>query len=835
MTDSDEGTLRPGRQFSRRWWLQSLAVGAASTIGVAGTSRGQQAVTIRWEFETDGAIEYSSPTVVDGTVYIGSDDDFVYAVDAETGTQEWRTEVGPTQRSSPMVVDGVCFIGSKDAYLYALNAETGDVLWRYETGDMIRTSPTVVDATVYVGSNDEAIHAVDAETGTEHWTVDLGDVIRSSPTVADGTVYVSPGDNTSREHLYALDAETGDEQWQLQTDHLLNSSPTVADGTVYVGGWDETVYAIDSVDGSEVWRVETESGVDSSPTVAEGTVYIGADESLMALDAETGAQEWTFGTDDQMRSSPTVAGDNVYFGAGVLSGGTIYAVNKNSGQYRWDVPVEAAYSSPTVVDGIIYVGGGQTLYAFDGRRVGSPDSEGSRADLGTFGHHNGWRYSDQTIEIDPVAGSRGFEPATDAFGFPNWSGETGCETYPEPNSCSEDATFELSFNTVGLQTVRDALSEWSISMPSTQLKMSALAARALVVRQSVSNGHCYGIVFAAKEYAADPSALPEDIDSASDIPRPSDAYESVGEKIRQYHVSQKLSSEVFWATMCEFWFGAIDYESAADDVMDALDDGTAALLLGQSDADGAHQVLAYDYVENDGTIEFHLYDPNVPAYKHQEAIENDETLMHTYVVDAETGEPTDPHQGYDQYAYVDPDLSLEAAGALTSTPEELFGQFDLSSVFTLHSPATLAVDAPDDATVVQPTENAYDGVLSDAAIVLGAQPEAIEVTVIGDGEGEYSLDAVSADGDQVVVDDTVTDTIGAEERYAFRLSGTEDAEGSLTRSDGDTTVRRDTEAESDSLPSGSDGLPLWGSVAGGVGLLGGAGAYLYRRVSGDKE
>jgi len=54
--------------------------------------------------------------------------------------------------SSPTIVDGIVFVGSNDGNLYAVDAATGEEHWRFETGDKIRSSPTVVDGTVYIGS-----------------------------------------------------------------------------------------------------------------------------------------------------------------------------------------------------------------------------------------------------------------------------------------------------------------------------------------------------------------------------------------------------------------------------------------------------------------------------------------------------------------------------------------------------------------------------------------------------------------------------------------------------------------------------------------------------------
>ena len=80
-----------------------------------------------------------------------------------TGSKEWAFETGDLVQSSPTVVDGTAFVGSWDNNLYAVDAETGSEEWAFETGGSVYSSPTVVGGTVFVGSHDNNLYAVDAE------------------------------------------------------------------------------------------------------------------------------------------------------------------------------------------------------------------------------------------------------------------------------------------------------------------------------------------------------------------------------------------------------------------------------------------------------------------------------------------------------------------------------------------------------------------------------------------------------------------------------------------------------------------------------------------------
>jgi outer membrane protein assembly factor BamB len=316
-------------------------------------------VESRWRFETRGIVQ-SSPAVSEGTVYIGSGDNHVYAIDRETGQEKWRFESGDGVNSSPAVAEGTVYVGSRDDHLYAIDAETGQEKWRSESG--FGASPTVAGGTVYVGgSRDSYVHAIDAETGQEKWRFETGDWTLSSPTVVRETVYIGSGDS----HVYGIDRETGEQEWSFETEGIVQSSPAVSGGTVYIGSGDNHVYAIDRETGKEEWSFEAGDEVDSSPAVAEGTVYVGSrDDNVYAIDAETGQEKWRYETGGDVTSSPAVAGGTVYVGS---LDDHIYAIDAETGQEKWHFRAEDWIAfHPAVSEGTVYVGShDHNVYAID--------------------------------------------------------------------------------------------------------------------------------------------------------------------------------------------------------------------------------------------------------------------------------------------------------------------------------------------------------------------------------------------------------------------------------------------------------------------------------------
>lgn len=72
----------------------------------------------------------------------------------------WKYKTGSGVFSSPAVVDGRVYVGSNDGYIYCLSADSGDLIWKYETGSYVPSSPTVSGGRVYVGSDDNYIYCL---------------------------------------------------------------------------------------------------------------------------------------------------------------------------------------------------------------------------------------------------------------------------------------------------------------------------------------------------------------------------------------------------------------------------------------------------------------------------------------------------------------------------------------------------------------------------------------------------------------------------------------------------------------------------------------------------
>ena len=313
-------------------------------------TRGSGSILPIWEFKCEDEVR-SSPTVANGTLYVGAYDNNLYALDAKTGEFQWKFPTDGGIAATPCVWKERILFGSEDRLLYAVSAHGGRILWTCPTEGRIRSSVRVEFEHAFFGSDDHRLYALNAQTGRIVWRFEGVGPIRSTPAVGDEVVYVGSEDT----NLYAVDLQTGNQRWKFRANRGITSSPVLYGGLVIFGAADWNVYALDEHSGWSVWRFRTGQVVISSPRVVDGIVYVGsADGCLYALDFSTGRQIWKFDAGSQIVSTPAVADNMAYFGT---VGGEVVSVNTKSGKEHWRFTTGGSVpGSPFVHEHAVYIG-----------------------------------------------------------------------------------------------------------------------------------------------------------------------------------------------------------------------------------------------------------------------------------------------------------------------------------------------------------------------------------------------------------------------------------------------------------------------------------------------
>lgn len=241
----------------------------------------------------------AQPLQIGDRVFVGTADNMVLALNADTGAELWRFNTGNSIWAQATYHEGVLYVASLDRYLYALDAESGAELWRSQLSGALSGKPIVDGSLVFVSSFDRQLHALDLDSGEEVWSVDAADWIWSAPALADGILYFAD----SQGNVFAVEVESRREVWRAQAAGPILTSPVVANGLVYVASEGDreaeqgVLIAYDAASGQELWQQRTPGPLHTTPVVVNDEIIVvmrSESALLMAFDLESGSQRWSF-------------------------------------------------------------------------------------------------------------------------------------------------------------------------------------------------------------------------------------------------------------------------------------------------------------------------------------------------------------------------------------------------------------------------------------------------------------------------------------------------------------------------------------------------------------
>ena len=316
--------------------------------------------TLQWStpYSTNGTI-FSSPSIADdGTVYIGSNDNKLHAINSD-GTAKWTFSTGDWVDSTPAIgPDGTVYVGSWDNQIYAIDPSDGTKLWDFNTSSSIISSPSIgVDGKIYFGSKDDFFYALESN-GSLAWEVYIGNPVSSSAALGqDGTIYF--GDENGTFHALNQDGST---KWTYNLDEVADSNKSILSspaidlvGNIYFGSGNGYCYSISDAGSSAslAWKYQTGDRVDASPVLGTSNevFFVSRDGYLRSIDTTTGIVNWEVFCGDVFYSSPVVGANGQVFVVGYTGFGEnhLFAFDSN-GSLAWDTNNS---SSPLLIGGLV--------------------------------------------------------------------------------------------------------------------------------------------------------------------------------------------------------------------------------------------------------------------------------------------------------------------------------------------------------------------------------------------------------------------------------------------------------------------------------------------------
>lgn len=321
-----------------------------------------------------GGLAVTETHVFTLVIEIGEQDDgltpmFLVAMDAATGVEEWRAELGDPvggMGASPIVVGDTVYIADPDGTAHAFDTASGDERWTSTaaTSDDPRTearspdegeyqgasgSIAVGDGHLYVVNASGEVVALDITSGDERWRLNVGDRYQIRPGViqpiaADGALllYVTgndPAERTTEQQWFnvvgVVESDTGEGLWSREFAGSIGSLIVTSDlvivpvqGTEPEKGLSPSLIALGLTSGEKSWNVSNLGTEYLWVSATTDSLYLASQDGIVReVDPTNGKERWSFTFTDSTAATPTsersgfvgqanappaVAGGNVY-------------------------------------------------------------------------------------------------------------------------------------------------------------------------------------------------------------------------------------------------------------------------------------------------------------------------------------------------------------------------------------------------------------------------------------------------------------------------------------------------------------------------------------------
>lgn len=254
-----------------------------------------------WEKSYDGT--RTTPTVLDGRIYLMSAFGNVFCFEATKGVKLWSVDLQKTfgarnitwGMTESLLIDGnkvICTPGGSKVTMAALDRFTGKTIWTCKANGekSAYCSPLLINhgkLRILVTMIEKSIIGVNADTGEYLWShrhVTEYDIHANTPIYKDGFIYCTSGYGTGGVKLkLSADGKSVQEMWRNKSLDSQIGAAILVDGYIYGSGHSTNGWQCLDWNTGEVKYKSRELGGKGNIIYADGMLYCYSERGFVAL------------------------------------------------------------------------------------------------------------------------------------------------------------------------------------------------------------------------------------------------------------------------------------------------------------------------------------------------------------------------------------------------------------------------------------------------------------------------------------------------------------------------------------------------------------------------
>jgi outer membrane protein assembly factor BamB len=268
-------------------------------------------------------------------------------------TPVWTSRAGRRFTSPLELRDNTLYGGSVDRKVYAVDVRSGDVRWSARLSGMVVGGVLLAGDTVYAGTSrpEGRVYALQRSTGKQIWRRSTNPI--GAPLALISGILVA---QTQRGEVLGLDPASGRIRWHRRTGVSRVAVAPAGPGALLAATTD-SLFRLSTVDGKITQRAASPGTIVSPWVTYNGGLVAGTtDSQVVLLDPATVKQKWTVRVDAPVLNSPAVLGDTLFLASRM---GTVYRIDPGPNpRPRQIAALDWPVTTPlTIVNGRILLGG----------------------------------------------------------------------------------------------------------------------------------------------------------------------------------------------------------------------------------------------------------------------------------------------------------------------------------------------------------------------------------------------------------------------------------------------------------------------------------------------